>query len=79
MLSSLSFYERDCKKYHASCSFEDNGIFQTGSSNLSCAGDFNEKNPYGFSYGSGTTEFLNSSSVKVNKRHGNTFPKVFPL
>lgn len=39
----------------------------------------NKKDPHAFYYGSNTTVFLNTQSVKVHTRHGNTFPKVFPL
>lgn len=80
MLSSLSFYERDCKNIIPPAPLKIIAYFKVIAPICHVQWILiNEKDLYGFCYGSGTIEFLNIPSVKVKTWHGNTFPKVFPL
>lgn len=80
MLSSLSFYERDCKNIIPHDPLEIMVYFKVVTPPYHVQGMLvNKKDPYGFCYRRGTMEFLNRPSVKVNTWHGNTFSKVFPL
>lgn len=80
MLSSLSFYERDCKSIVPHASLKIIAYFKLVTPTCHVQGILiNEKDPYGFCYGSSTIQTLNTPPAKVNTWHGNTFPKVFPL